>query len=279
MFHAEITWNTFYDIKYGKPYFTIFFRSFNVALLKYRHSLKSRDSFEPLLRFKTIKKKNREKRATWKRGGKMFEARYDLILMRRRNETRWWKSVKETERTTILVELRFWFSALEAHFHRFSIFSLPFFLLFFFRKSHTDWMDAGRATSASSRNSRNLSHGGELAGQATSERKKRIDVPIHYVPSPGLDSGGSGNTCAKISLCCFFPLLRPIPSLETLLIGMTRQTWIFKGISCFFSFFLGNGLPVKLLTRPLFNFARISISIFKAGWEEKVWSKPIYGLM
>lgn len=85
--------------------------------------------------------------------------------------------------------------------------------------------------------------------------------------------------CAKISLCCFFPLLRPIPSLETLLIGMTRQTWIFKGISCFFSFFLGNGLPVKLLTRPLFNFARISISIFKAGWEEKVWSKPIYGLM
>lgn len=66
-----------------------FFRSFNVALLKYRHSLKSRDSpFEPLLRFKTIKKENREKRATWKRGGKMFEARYDLISMRKRNETR-----------------------------------------------------------------------------------------------------------------------------------------------------------------------------------------------
>lgn len=142
-------------------------------------------------------------------------------------------------------------------------------------------MDAGRATSASSRNSRNLSHGGELAGQATSERKKRIDVPIHYVPSPGLDSGGSGNTDVQRSpLCCFFPLLRPIPSLETLLIGMTRQTWIFKGISCFFFFFfLGNGLPVKLLTRPLFNFARISISIFKAGWGEKVRSKPIYGLM
>lgn len=68
-----------------------FFRSFNVALLKYRHSLKSRDSFEakePLLRLKAIKKENREKRATWKRGGKMFEARYDLISMRKRNETR-----------------------------------------------------------------------------------------------------------------------------------------------------------------------------------------------
>lgn len=65
-----------------------FFRSFNVALLKYRHSLKSRDSFEPLLRLKTIKKENREKRATWKREGKMFEARYDLISMRKRNETR-----------------------------------------------------------------------------------------------------------------------------------------------------------------------------------------------
>lgn len=156
--------------------------------------------------------------------------------------------MKETERTTILVELRFWFSALEAHFHRFSIFSLPFFLLFFFRKSHTDWMDAGRATSASSRNSRNLSHGGELAGQATSERKKRIDVPIHYVPSPGLDSGGSGNTDVQRSpLCCFFPLLRPIPSLETLLIGMTRQTWVFKGISCFFFFFR------KRITSETFN--------------------------
>lgn len=80
----------------------------------------------------------------------------------------------------------------------------PFFLFFFFRKSHTDWMDAGRATSASSRNSRNLSHGGELAGQATSERKKRIDVPIHYVPSPGLDSGGSGNTDVQRSLSVAF---------------------------------------------------------------------------
>lgn len=50
----------------------------------------------------------------------------------------------------------------------------------------------------------------------------------------------------------------------------------------YFFFFLGNGvfhgLPVKLLTRPLFNFARISI--FKTGRGEKVRSKPsIYGLM
>lgn len=71
----------------------------------------------------------------------MFEARYDLISMRKRNETRWWKSVKETERTTILVESRFWFSALEAHFHRFSIFSSSFFPFFFFeRVTLIGWM-------------------------------------------------------------------------------------------------------------------------------------------
>lgn len=144
-------------------------------------------------------------------------------------------------------------------------------------------MDAGRATSASSRNSRNLSHGGELAGQATSERKKRIDVPIHYVPSR---FAGNTDVQRSLSLSVAFSLrpIQPIPSLQTLLIGMTRQTWIFKGLfrGIFFFFFLGNGvfhgLPVKLLTRPLFNFTRISI--FKTGRGEKVRSKPsIYGLM
>lgn len=92
--------------------------------------------------------------------------------------------------------------------------------------------------------------------------------------------------CAKISLSVAFSLrpIQPIPSLQTLLIGMTRQTWVFKGLfrGIFFFFFLGNGvfhgLPVKLLTRPLFNFTRISI--FKTGRGEKVRSKPsIYGLM
>lgn len=72
-------------------------------------------------------------------------------------------------------------------------------------------MDAGRATSASSRNSRNLSHGGELAGQATSERKKRIDVPIHYVPSPGLDSGGSGTRMCKDLSLLLFPIASTDP--------------------------------------------------------------------
>ena len=143
-------------------------------------------------------------------------------------------------------------------------------------------MDAGRATSASSRNSRNLSHGGELAGQATSERKKRIDVPIHYVPSR---FAGNTDVQRSLSLSVAFSLrpIQPIPSLQTLLIGMTRQTWVFKGLfRGIFFFFLENGvchgLPVKLLTRPLFNFARISI--FKTGRREKVRSKPsIYGLM
>lgn len=142
-------------------------------------------------------------------------------------------------------------------------------------------MDAGRATSASSRNSRNLSHGGELAGQATSERKKRIDVPIHYVPSR---FAGNTDVQRSLSLSVAFSLrpIQPIPSLQTLLIGMTRQTWVFKELFREILFFLGNGvchgLPVKLLTRPLFNFARISI--FKTGRGEKVRSKPsIYGLM
>lgn len=147
-----------------------------------------------------------------------MKERHDVISMRKKMKL----DDERNKRMTILVELRYRFPALEAHSHRFS---LPSLFFFFFRKSHADWMDAGRATSASSRFAKFVARG--RIGWPSDKRKKETNRrSIHYV----LSSRFGEIRDARRSLCCFFPLLRPIrpiPSLETLLNGMTRQTWVF----------------------------------------------------
>lgn len=89
--------------------------------------------------------------------------------------------------------------------------------------------------------SRNLSHGEELAGQA----KERNE----FNPLCSIDSRMRKDPSVAS---------KPIPSLETLLIGMTRQTWIFfKAISWgfyfSFSFSLGNGFAMDFNNSKTFN--------------------------
>lgn len=79
--------------------------------------------------------------------------------------------MEETEGMKILVKLRFRFPAWRPTSAAFPLFPSPSPL--FFRKSHADWMDAGRATSASSRFAKFVARG--RIGW-TSERKKRVDV-------------------------------------------------------------------------------------------------------
>lgn len=117
----------------------------------------------------------------------MFERTTRCNLDAKKNETRWRKKQKDDDSRRIAISV----SRVRSP----PLFSSSSFLFFFERVTLIGWMRV--VPRLRLLDSRNLSHEGELAGQATSERKKRIDV--QSIMFYRLDSGRS----AKISLLLF----------------------------------------------------------------------------
>lgn len=158
--------------------------------------------------------------------------------------------MKGTERMTILVELGFRFSAFEAHFHRFSILSFSFF--FKERVTLIGWMRVVPRLRLLEIREICRTRENWLAKRQAKERNESTFQSIMF----HLDSPGT-RMCKDLSLSVAFSLrpIQPIPSLQTLLIGMTRQTWIFKGLfrGIYFFFFRKWSLP--RITSKTFNAA------------------------